>query len=219
MARLAGAAEAAFVRIRVARGTLRKSDPRIFHVGLCICNGWVALGAGRLFVRSRQGIFRFRVVEKGSWLPGLHTMATRAIFPELAAVLVLMTVYTLARKTQKSSIKVFDLNASSSRTGNEIGLVTTPACNSNMFPGERKARLAVVHCFAARFPVNKLKIGAVMVGMARRAIFAGSVRFDPHRMHSAPLRNPFPNFGVAFQAFQLRSAAAEVMAFGAVRRT
>jgi hypothetical protein len=86
-----------------------------------------------------------------------------------------------------------------------------------MLPGERKARLAVVHGFAARFPVNQLKIGAVMVGMARRAIFAGSVRFNPLRMHSAPLRNPFPNFGVAFHAFQLRGAAAEVMAFGAVR--
>jgi hypothetical protein len=64
--------------------------------------------------------------------------------------------------------------------------------------------------------VNELKIDPIVVGMTGRALFAGSIRFDPHRMHAAPLGYSFANFRVAFQAFQFRGTPAEVMALGAI---
>jgi hypothetical protein len=88
-----------------------------------------------------------------------------------------------------------------------------------MFLCERKAGLAVVHGLAVWLPVNDLKIGAIMLRMARRTIFAGTICFNPYGVHPAPLRYPCSDFGVAFKTFQLRGTAAQVMAFGAVRGT
>lgn len=70
-----------------------------------------------------------------------------------------------------------------------------------MFLCERKTGLAVVHGLAVWFPVNDLKIGAIMLRMAGRAIFTCAIRFNPHGVHPAPLRYPFADFGVTFKAF------------------
>jgi hypothetical protein len=146
-------------------------------------------------------------------------MAARAIFSELAPMLVLMTACTFAREPKISSIEIFNYYSTSRGAENEISLVATPARDSRMLPGEHKAGFAMVHGLAVRFPVNDLKIGAVMLRMAGRTIFASAIRFYPHGVHSAPLRYPFADFRMTFQTFQLRGAAAQVMAFGAVRGT
>lgn len=144
-------------------------------------------------------------------------MATRAIFSELAAVLVLVAACTLGGEPEISSTEVFDQYSTSRCTWNEISFVATRARDSRMLSGEREAGLAVVHGLAVWFPVNDLKVGAVMFRMAGHTIFAGSIRFYPRGMHSAALRYPFADFRMAFQTFQLRGAAAQVVAFGAVR--
>lgn len=79
MAGFAGGAETAFVRIRMACGTLGESNPFVFCVRLRAGNLHVALGARDLFVRARQRKFRLGMIEKRGRLPALHGVATRAI--------------------------------------------------------------------------------------------------------------------------------------------
>lgn len=90
------------------------------------------------------------------------------------------------------------------------------ARNSRMLSSESKARLAMIDGLTVRLPMNELKIGAVMVRMARRALVACSLCIYPDRVHSALLVHTLANFCVAFQALQLRGPVAEVMAFGAI---
>lgn len=112
-----------------------------------------------------------------------------------------MAACALARESEISSIEIFDYYSAPRTAGNEISLVATRARDSRMLSREREAGLAVVHGLAVWFPVNDLKIRAVMLRMAGRAIFAGAIRFDPHGVHPAPLRYPFADFGVTFKTF------------------
>ena len=79
MAGFAGCAEAAFVRIRMARRALGESNPFVFCVRLGAGNLHMALGARDLFVRARQRKFRLGMIEKRRRLPALRCVATRAI--------------------------------------------------------------------------------------------------------------------------------------------
>jgi hypothetical protein len=68
-----------------------------------------------------------------------------------------------------------------------------------MLSRKGKAGLAVVHGLAVWFPVNQLKIGAVVLRMAVHTIFVAGIRVCPHGVHAAPLGYPFADFRVAFQ--------------------
>jgi hypothetical protein len=70
-----------------------------------------------------------------------------------------------------------------------------------MLAGECETGLAVVHSFAAWFPMDKLKVRAVVFRVAARTVFAGCIRAHPDGVHSAPLRHAFAYLRVAFQAF------------------
>src|SRR6267143_6646938 len=85
-----------------------------------------------------------------------------------------------------------------------------------MLSHQSKAGLAVVHGLPAWLPMNELKIGAIVLRMAARTILAGSIRVHPHGVHSAPLRQALADVRVAFKTFQLRGAAAQVVAIGAI---
>ena len=130
-----------------------------------------------------------------------------------------MATGALAGKSEIRSIEVFDENSTSGRTGNEFSLVAIRAWDSNMLASEREAGLAVVQGFAVGLPMNKLKIDAVVVRVATRTIFAGSIRIYPNCVHAAPLRHAFAYLRVTFKTFQLRGAAAELVALCAVRGT
>ena len=143
-------------------------------------------------------------------------MAARAVLTHLAAVFILMATGALAGKSEIRSIEVFDEKSTSDSAGNEIGLVAIRACDSGMLPSEREAGLAVVYCLTAGLPMNKLKIDAVVVRMAARAVFAGAVRRYPNGVHAAPLRHALAYLCVTFKAFQLRRTAAELVALCAV---
>ena len=149
----------------------------------------------------------------------MYRVAARTILSHLAAVLILMATGALAGKPEIRSIEVFDEDSSSSRSGNEFSLVATSARDSRMLPIKCEAGLAVVHGFAAGLPMNKLKIDAIVVRMAARAIFAGTVCRYPNCVHAAPLRNAIAYLRVTFKTLQLRSATAQVVAFCAVGGT
>ena len=84
--------------------------------------------------------------------------------------------------------------------------------------GKGKAGLAVVYRFAVRLPANQRKVGAVVLGMAGHAILARGVRRKPGRVHTASLRHPLANLGMAIEASKLHLSAAEFMALRAVQR-
>ena len=132
---------------------------------------------------------------------------------------ILMATGALAGKSEIRSIEVFDEYPASGRAGNKISLVAIRACDSRVLPSKGEAGLGVVHGFAAGFPMNKLKIDAVVVRVATRTIFAGSIRIYPNCVHAAPLRHAFAYLRVTFKTFQLRGAAAELVALCAVRGT
>ena len=77
-----------------------------------------------------------------------------------------------------------------------------------MLPYQSKAGLAVVHDLAAWLPMNELKIGTVVLGMAWRTILAGFIRAHPRGVHTAPLRHAFAYLRVTFKTFQLRNPTA-----------
>jgi hypothetical protein len=126
-------------------------------------------------------------------------VATRAILAELPAVLILMAACTFARQSEVGSLEVFDEDSAPGRGRNVFCLVTIGASDAGMLSCECKAGLSVVQGLAAWFPVNQLEIGAVVLRMALRTIFAGGIRVCPHGMHAAPLGYPFADFRVAFK--------------------
>jgi hypothetical protein len=146
-------------------------------------------------------------------------VAARTVLPDLSAVLILMATGAVARKSEISSIEIFDQNSTASRARNEISLVAIRAGDSSMLPRKCEARLGMVHGLAAWFPMNELKIGAVVLRMASRTILAGAIRGYPHGVHAAPLGHAVAYLGVTVKTFQLGSAAAQVVALSAVCRT
>lgn len=143
-------------------------------------------------------------------------MATRAILSDLAVVLILMAACTFTRKSKIGSLDVFDEDSATRSGRNIFWFVALLAGYSGMLPHQSKAGFAVVHRLAAWLPMNELKIGAVVLRMAARAILAGSIRVHPDGMHAAPLRQAFAYLRVAFKTLQLRRATAQVVALGAV---
>ncbi len=216
MARLTGGAKTTLVRIRMTRRAFCKRNPCVFHVWLCIGDGRVALSAGRFFVRAGQREFRLGVVKERRRLPTLDRVAARAIFPQLPAVFVLMAACALRGQSKISPIEFLDEYSASGWARNEFRLMAVLACDTGMLSGKRKARLGMVHGLTARFPVDELKFDPVVLGMAGRAIFAGSARSYPHRVHPTMLIKSFADFHVAVQAFHFLGAAAKIMAFRAV---
>jgi hypothetical protein len=118
-----------------------------------------------------------------------------------------VTAGALAGKSEVSAIEVFNEYRTARPGRNEFRLVAVRASDPGMLPCECETRLAVIHRLAAWFPVNEPKIGAIVLRVAGRAIFAGSIRAYPDGMHAAPLRQAFAYLRVALQTFQLRSAA------------
>jgi len=112
-----------------------------------------------------------------------------------------MTANAFARESEISSIEIFNQYSISRGAENEISFVTIRAGDSRMLSRQGKAGLAVVHGLAVWFPVNDLKVGAVMLRVAGYTIFAGAIRFNPHGVHPAPLRYPFADLRVTFKAF------------------
>jgi hypothetical protein len=143
-------------------------------------------------------------------------VAGRAILPDLAAVLILMAARALARESKIGSVEVFYEDPATRYGRNIFRFVALLAGYSSMLSHQSEAGLAMVYGLSAWLPMNELKISAVVLRMAARAIVAGSIRVHPHGVHAAPLRHAFAYLRVTFKTFQLRSATTQVVALGAV---
>jgi hypothetical protein len=114
-------------------------------------------------------------------------------------------------------IQIFHLNSCTRGRRDLSGVMTLLATQSGMAAREQESRLAMIHGLPARLPADQRKVRAIVVGVAPNAIFAGSVRSHPERMHAAVLRQAIPDFRVSIQAFEFHSAGAQVVAFRAAQ--
>jgi hypothetical protein len=163
MARLTGCGEAALVRIRMAPRAFGEGKARVLYVWFRIGDRRMTLGARSLFVGSGERVLGLGVAKERSWLPSVHGVATCAIFPNLAAVFVLMAGCAFTGESEVSPTEVFDEDPSASSGRNEVRFVAVRASDAGMFSRESEAGLAMVQRLAAWFPVNELKFGAIVL--------------------------------------------------------
>ncbi len=218
VAGLARPREGAFVRIGVAAGTRRERQPNVLHKWLCVSHCHVALRAGHGRVSAGQRKFRSGMVEPRGGLPGACGVARRAVSAELPAVLVYVATLAIGRKPKVGVVQVLDQNPRARSCRNVCRFVAIVAPDGGVATGKGKAGLAVVHRFAVRLPANQRKVGAVMLGMAGHAILACRVRRKPGSVHTASLRHPLANLGMAIEASKLHLSAAKCVALRAVQR-
>lgn len=158
------------------------------------------------------------MIEARRGLPACQSMAAHAVRAYLAAMLICVAAHTVARQAQVGAVQVFDLNARTRGRGNVPGLVTVRAGYSRMFSFEHKTRLTVIERFAVRIPVDESKILSVVFGMAARAVLARRILPGEGSMQSAPAGNALTDFRVAIETLELPRAAAQIVAFRAIRR-
>ena len=159
------------------------------------------------------------MIKARRWFPACERMASCAVRAHLAAVFIRVTAHTFAREAQIGAVQIFHLDASTIGGRNIFRLVTFFAGNSHVLSLEDKTCLGVIELFAARIPSNEGKIHAIMIGMAFRAFLTRGIRADKGRVQSALVDNAVADFGVAFQTLQLRSAAFQIVALRAIRRS
>jgi hypothetical protein len=196
------------MRIGMARRAFRKGQACVFHIRFCIREENMALRARCFYVRPGKRIFCLSMAEERRGLPCFYGVTARAILAELATVLILVAAYAFLSKSKIGLLELFHEDAAARSGRNIFWFMTLLASYSSMFPRQSEARLAVVHGLAAWFPMNELKIGAVVLRMAARTILAGFIRVHPRGVHTAPLRYAFAYLRVTFKTFQLRNATA-----------
>ena len=141
------------------------------------------------------------MIEARGRLPACKGMAARAVLAYLATMLVRVAAHTIARQAQVGAVQVFDLNARTPSRRNVLGLVAFLARYPRMFSFEYKARLIVIERFAARIPVNHIKIQSIMIGVAARALLARGIRSDESGMQASFIDHAVADFRMAFETF------------------
>src|SRR6202521_4617126 len=145
-------------------------------------------------------------------------MAARAVLTYLATMLVRVAAHTITRQAQVGAVQVFDLDTRTPGRRNVLGLVTFLAGYPGMFSFEHKTRLIVIERFAARVPVNHIKIQSIVIGVAARALLARGIRSDEGGMQASLVDHAVADFRMAFQTFELRGASCQIVALRAVCR-
>ena len=97
--------------------------------------------------------------------------------------------------------------------------MTGAAWQADVFPRENESCLAVVQRFAIGLPVDKRKVGAVVIRVTGGARFTALVGSRPDCVHPSAFGQSLSDFRVAGQALQLIPAGAELVTLRAVERT
>lgn len=116
--------KAAAVRVGMAIGALAKCDSKVARL---FVRPWsMALLAGNLRMQAGEGVARERMIElsEAERFPVGVVVTLKAIRPEPAAVLVLMTGGTSRRHTQECPVQVLDLDLPALACGHELPRVT-----------------------------------------------------------------------------------------------
>jgi len=172
VAGLASLSKAAVVRIAVTVSALVERDAGVAR--LAVLAGSMALGASDRGVQSGQRIPRLAVIELTDidGFPVFHIMALLTGLTQPSIVWVLVTRRACRREAKVGASHVFDLDGCALRGSNAHGRVATVALQPGVFAYQRVSCLFVIERFGV--PLDKGKIFAVMIGVATRALFAGS---------------------------------------------
>ncbi len=149
MARLASLLnERTTVRIGVTRRTTLELDPR--ESGLAISTRRMTLDAGHLQVRAAKRKFRLFVIEAA--LPISRVVTLRAVWSQLAVVLVFVTIDARCSQTQKRSARIASSDERTSRWRKLGRVVALSTVQASVLAIESKSGLAMIEGFQRRLP-------------------------------------------------------------------
>ena len=219
VASLARFLEAALVRIGVAVGARREFETCIHSCGFVDAVGRMTFDAGHRRVRAGQDEPGCGVVEPRHRPPTVGGVAARTGRAQLTAMLVEVAARAVAGQTQIRAVQIGESYAGPGRGRNLLGPVTGAAWQADVFPREDESCLAVVQRFAIGLPVDKRKVGAVVIRVTGGARFTALVGSRPDCVHPSAFGQSLGDFRVAGQALQLIPAGAELVTLRAVERT
>ena len=201
------------MRIRVAVIALSKRQPAI---------AWRAIGSGRvtllafhLLVQTGERITRLRVIELARRIFPVDEVVTLQTFlPESSFVEVLVTGHARLGYAQEGLAEILLLYRGSLGRWYAFRKVALVAGQPRVFAFEKVAGFLVIELI--RIPFDEREIRAVVVGVTAHALLAGACRNVIRAMQPALLRHPRADIRVTADAFELRLAATELVAFRTV---
>jgi hypothetical protein len=167
---LARSLKCAPVRILVTTAARRKRKILVLHVRLAVFGQRVmTTAAGYLLMQPGKRVAGGRVIESGRGLPGLKTMAPRAVLIELPAMFVRVARAAGCGESEIGTIQVFDPNDFPQRRRNVLGRVALTAGSFGVHAGEYVAGLPVVEVIVGWLPLDDVELGAKVLGVAAGA--------------------------------------------------
>ena len=210
--------EGAFVRVKVttcAGGEVHAFESRrpARHVGL------MTLLACHLDVKARQRIARLGMIESLSRLPIVYVMAALAVLSELALVRINVAREAVLRKSEKRLADIFVFDSCAVLTTYIFRCVALRARDACVFAFQSVSGQLVVKLFLRGLPVNQGKIDPIVLQMAAHTVFPVGILHPEPRVIPSVSREMLRNLFVAIKALERRSAGAELVAGGALRRS
>lgn len=175
----------------------------------------MAFGAGHFKVFPGKRIARGGVVEAAYVLPVGCVVAALAILAELALVEILVAGEAGAGQPEETPALVLVTDQPAKLRLNMLRSMALPALHGGVLAFQQVAGFGVVELFLRRFPVNELKVFAVMLGVTANAVFVRRRGFHHRGMETLSGGKALPDFRVAIQALE-RAAGPEFVATGAL---
>src|SRR5262249_26454553 len=148
----------------------------------------------------------------------------QAVLPQPAFVDVLVTSDACGGNAEVRAGQILILDVRFFRRSNAVRRMAFVAGRANVLSFQRPSRLLVIEIIYVPFDVgdldelDQLEVHPVMVRVAADASLAGSRLQAIAAMQAALGRHAGGDFGVAFQALELRLSTAELVAVSAMRR-
>lgn len=217
VARLARPRHGAAVRIGVAGTAPIKFHPRVLRFS--IRSRQVTFLAGDLGVQSGQRIARARMIEMPrphrNGFPVIKVVALQAILSETSIVKIFVTGHACLRNPQEGLAQILLLYVRALGGGDFIGQVALIAGQAGMFAFQQVSGFFVIEL--VRIPLDQRKIFAVVIRVAAHAFLAGARGDVIGPVQSALGGDSRANIGVTADALELRLAAPDFVAIGAVQ--
>ena len=150
----------------------------------------------------------------GRIFPVDEIVALQAILPEPPLVKVFVAGYARLRNPQEGLAEVLHFYIGALGGRDSIGKVALVAGQTGMFAFQQISGFLVVKL--VRIPLDQREIRPIVIGVAADAFLAGAGQNVIGPVQPALGGDSRANIGVAADAFELRLAAAELVAVGAV---
>lgn len=177
-------AKAVLMRIPMAVHTLCKLNSGKLHV--CIIIGVAVINdAGMAFFASNLSVFSGQaetglvVIKLLGRLPAIHQMAGCAIGTQLPPVFITMTTQTIGIQSQKSALQILLFFSKQTLILNMRRLVAGAAVQLGVFPLQLKPGFFVIEIFLTSFPIDEIKIPAVVLHMTVFAAAKFGIGMEP----------------------------------------